>query len=560
LPRSGSNILARLGPGALLRLALLLTFAVYARCLTFDFVYDDAFQILQNPWIQSWRYLPHYFTSQVWGFAFPDWKGNYYRPLFLLWLRLNHALFGTIPGWWHLTTLAAHLLTTCLVYVLGRRLLRDPWAAALAALLFGVAPIHLEAVAWVSGVPEVLFTAALIASFLYYLDSHERRHHEGVRLAAGLAFYAVALLTKETALVLPLLLITYELAWGTGWRAMARRVAPYLGVTVAYLGVRAWVLGGMSNAEYGRSWTTVVLTWPWALLLYLRQLLWPFHLALYYDLDLVPRAASRAFVLPLLVLAGVTVLIWMFVRGRRRASFAVLAMVLPLLPALVGLIAFQPHDYVHDRYLYLPSVALALLLAAGLMRVRIPAPWRAAVVALLTAALALSTFQQSLPWKSDAALFARAVEVAPRNPLARYQLGFGLLGAHQTEAGLRLYREAIQLDPDYWLAVFNLGMAYYRLGRHAEADPVLLRSIELRPTQPIAYYYLGLIRMEAGRFAEAEAMLRRAVELRPYGLGYHLALGTVLEKLGRREEAQQEFRAEEASRSAYIARQNQFLH
>ena len=69
-----------------LRMALVLAAAAYARTVTFDFVFDDHLQIALNPWIQAWHFVPHYFTGHVWSFEQPAWAGNYYRPLFLLWL------------------------------------------------------------------------------------------------------------------------------------------------------------------------------------------------------------------------------------------------------------------------------------------------------------------------------------------------------------------------------------------------------------------------------------------------------------------------------------------
>ena len=105
-----------------LRVALLLTAAAYARTVVFDFVFDDHLQIAMNPWVQAWRFVPHYFTGHVWSFEQPAWAGNYYRPLFLLWLRVVNSVVGLTPGWWHLLTIAAHLLATWLVYRVGVKL------------------------------------------------------------------------------------------------------------------------------------------------------------------------------------------------------------------------------------------------------------------------------------------------------------------------------------------------------------------------------------------------------------------------------------------------------
>ncbi len=117
--------------------------------------------------------LPHYFTSHAWAELYPHVSGNYYRPLFLLWFRLNHAMFGLDPKGWHLTTILCHVAATYMVLVLVRRLAASPWIAFSAATLFALHPVHIESVAWVSGVTDPLMAIFLIGSFLAYLRFRE---------------------------------------------------------------------------------------------------------------------------------------------------------------------------------------------------------------------------------------------------------------------------------------------------------------------------------------------------------------------------------------------------
>src|SRR5882724_1015303 len=95
-------------------LVLTATALVYASSLWFEFTYDDKLQIVQNPAITSASHIPEYFTKHVWADLFPEALGNYYRPVFLLWLLLNYKLFGLSPAGWHATSLLVHLLCTWL--------------------------------------------------------------------------------------------------------------------------------------------------------------------------------------------------------------------------------------------------------------------------------------------------------------------------------------------------------------------------------------------------------------------------------------------------------------
>jgi tetratricopeptide (TPR) repeat protein len=550
-------------PDLLLRVALLLAAAAYARSVTYDFVFDDHLQIALNPWIQAWRFVPHYFTGHVWSFEQPAWAGNYYRPLFLVWLRVVNSIVGLTPGWWHLLTIAAHLVATWLVYRAGLKILRSPMAAALAALLFGVNPIHIEAVTWVSGIPETLLAIFCLASFLAYLNwreaSHAGRQRTWLWLAASLACYGLAMLVKETGVVLVVILAAHAWLYDNQpgplrrFRAAIRVALPYGVVGLAYFAARWNVLRGMVSPLHHRPLNTVWLTWPKLLWFYLRQLVWPFGLSAYYDLELVKRFGWRDVALPALLVIVVLALFVVLFRRSRLMLLAGVAIVVPILPAVYGAVVFQMGDFVHDRYLYLPSVALALLLGGALARLPVAPRTQAAVGSVAAIVLAFSTAIQSAPWDSDMALFSHAYQHAPHNVRAME----GLAEAHgmqgDLEGAIRIEREVTQEQPNYWSGLCTLGLYYYRAERYTEAEKALLHAIDhwpegIKPVSANQFYYLGLSRLQMHRPQEAEEPLRRAVELRPDAAGYHYALGAVLRQQGKQDEAAAQFRAEAVNR------------
>lgn len=559
--------------GLLLRLALLLTFAAYARTIVFDFVFDDHLQIALNAWVQAWEFVPHYFTGHVWHFQQPNWAGNYYRPLFLLWLRVNHAVFGLTPAWWHLMSIALQVLATWLVYRLGLRLLGSPRAAAVAALLFGVNPVHIEAVAWVSGNTETLVGVACMASFLAYLNWRDGGAKRTWWLAASVALYVVCVLLKETGLVVPGVILAYEILSpdredsGRRWnfRQTALLLAPYAVVTLAYLAARGAVLRGVVSPMHHRPLASVVLTWPKILWSYLALLAWPFGLNAYYDdFDLVKAVGSRNFVLPTLAIVAVLAAYIALFRRSRRMLLAGIAILLPLAPVVVGSVVFQMHDFIHDRFLYVPSIAPAFMLAALLMRTSSRGQfggsrpgqhddWRLAAALALGLVLTVSTVVQTGAWDNDIALFTHARKLAPHNVRATEGLAeaYGMIG--DLDNAVRIQREATVERPTYWAGWCNLGIYQYRAKDFAAAERTLMHAIEIWPQeiQPMSggqFYYLGMSRLQQGRAADAEPPLRRAVELRGDSPGYHFALATALKQLGRPQEAEAELRAEAVNR------------
>lgn len=546
-----------------LRMALVLAAAAYARTVTFDFVFDDHLQIALNPWIQAWRFVPHYFTGHVWSFEQPAWAGNYYRPLFLLWLRVVNSIVGLTPGWWHLLTIAAHLLATWMVYRLGVRLLRSHLAAALAALLFGVNPIHVEAVAWVSGIPEILLAIFCMASLLAYLNWRERGARRRWWMAASVAGYALAMLVKETGVVLGVIIAAHAYLFdeemGSGASALRRArnairlMLPYAAVALAYFAARWNVLRGVVSPLHHRPLGTVWLSWPKLLAFYLRQLVWPFGLSAYYDVELAKGISFHDVILPALLVLWVAALYAVIFRRSKLMLLAGIAMLAPILPAVYAAVVFQMGDFVHDRYLYLPSVALALVLGGALGRAQISPRVQVGIGLAAAVALAVSTAVQCAPWDNDMALFTNARQHAPHNVRAMegQAEAYGILG--DMESAVRVQREVAEEQPDYWAGLCNLGMYYYRIGRYPEAEQALLHAIDrwpagIKPMSANQFYFLGMSRLQMHRPQDAEEPLRRAVELRPEAAGYHYALGVVLRQQGKQDEAAAEFRAEAVNR------------
>ncbi|HEX8088494.1 MAG TPA: hypothetical protein VF762_06545, partial [Blastocatellia bacterium] len=377
----------RLSHRAVIVAALVLTFVAYAGTLSYDFVYDDQSQIVRNPNIASWKFAPLYFTQHVWSHLQVKLMGNYYRPVFLLWLLLNNTLFGLNAAWWHLATVVIHVAATFMVYLLARRLSKDAVVAAIATLIFGLHPAHIEGVAWVSGVTEPLLALFLIPSFLFYLNWREARPKARLYLAASVVLCALAMLAKETALVLPAFILVYE--WIHRHAAPAvdprikrillglRHATPYVAVTVGYLAARTAVLRGLGHAQSSLSLSTLALTWPSVLWFYLKQMFWPVNLSVFYDVPYVTSPGLANFAWPVIGLAAFSTCLWLMWRkledgARVSMAMAVAWLTLPILPVL-NLSVFAEGETVHDRYLYLPSIGFAIIAAIALRHLNLGA-------------------------------------------------------------------------------------------------------------------------------------------------------------------------------------------
>ncbi|HEX7295172.1 MAG TPA: glycosyltransferase family 39 protein, partial [Pyrinomonadaceae bacterium] len=272
-------------------IALVGTLAAYLNGMQHPFVFDDPTQIVNNDAVHSWRFLPQYFTSDVWQHTDPSVGGIFYRPIFQIWLLVNYKIGGLNTVWWHATSLMLHLLVTASVFALGRLLVNDEVAAGIAALLFGLHPVHVEAVTWISGVTEPLMAIFFVASFFFYLKSKRQPHRKWLILS--LVLYACALLSKETAVMLPAIIVLYRwiepnAATNSEPHTSLRRfmnglrdAIPYIVLSLVYLAVRYFALKGLMRPLTPLSITTLILTWPSTVAFYVRLLVWPFGLSAY---------------------------------------------------------------------------------------------------------------------------------------------------------------------------------------------------------------------------------------------------------------------------------------
>jgi hypothetical protein len=559
-PRSSASVSPAGRPDAarlLLLLALVLTALSYLNTLRFQFVYDDLPQIVSNPRVHSWQHAPRLFVEHVWS-QFSGQPGNYYRPLFELWLVINYSLFGANPAWWHASTVAVHLLVVFMVYLLARRVTGDRLTAAIATVIYGLHPTHIETVAWVSGVTEPLLAVFVIGTCLSYArccDDGEVRAPWW--RAASVAMYGLAMLCKETGVVVPLLLFAYDrliLARPAQQRptlsSLAKRYAPYAIVALAYLAQRHYVLRGLGFPEV-KPWLDVVLTLPSFLWFYVHALLWPVGLSVFHDTPLVHTPGLTNFVLPLAgVAAAVLALVWAS-RRSRAAAFGSVWLAVLMVPPIAGIYAFVAEDLVHDRYLYLPSVGFAIVLAWAIRSIksgeqelfgapRVPM----AVTLVLGCALAAGTAMQNVYWTNDLILYAHAVHAAPRNVIAINHLANEFYKRRRYDDALRLYAESLSVKQDHWATHFALGITYYELGKFPEAQQHLETAIPLLPNNADEYYYLGLVQMQQAQYAQAEPNLRQALVMFGAKSGFHYALATSLEKQGKLAQARAELQEE----------------
>ncbi len=539
---------------------LAVTFFAFVNSLQGDFVYDDRQQILNNPTITDLSNIPKMFTESVWQFLNKNDSeavGPYYRPLFNVALIVNYQLFKFQPFGWHLISILFHLAAVMLVYALARRWDMSLEAAAAAALLFGVHPVHSESVAWIAAIPDPMATVFILSSLLLYERYyHGERPAKRLTLILSLALAFMALLSKEVAVVYPVFLLARE--WldrpaqdnlAATVSRLSKRVAPFLALVPLYLWMRYAVLGFITRTEpnaVGIPTSQVLLTIPSILLSYARLLLIPYPMAVMYDNTYVQSVGDIRFWGAALVVIALTVAaVWM-ARSSRAGRLALAFLILFLLPVL-NLKAFRPEEsLLHDRYLYLPSIGFSILVALALERAvaRFASDkikvFRAATALLAVILFALTIYQNST-WKNDIAMTNHAHDVTPRWPYLHNYIGaYYSLEKNFAEAE-RAYNEALAINPNYYDSLSNLGDVYQQQGKFFEAEQAYQKAIAYGAPYANTYFNLGVVLTAQKKLAAAEQPLIKALEIQPSNTKARYNLAWVYDNQGKAEPAEQAY-------------------
>lgn len=479
---------------------LVATLAAFLRVSSNGFVnWDDPSTIVDNA---------HLVGPGVVTWAFTTDEMGHYQPLSWLAWALIRRVFGGNPTAFHAFSLAGHLLNVAFVYMLALRLTARAGvpasarrlASAAAALLFGIHPLQVEVVAWASAYPYVLSLNLLLLALVSYVGRAEQSARVGP-LLFSIACYAVSQLVRASAVAFPLILLVldvYPLRRPLTRRVLIEKI-PFVVVAVAVAAAEsnARELATLQEVGIGAR-VTMAVTAPFV---YLWRTVMPLRLT---PLDPLPIEPQVAWTLLLLGVTGLISVTLVVLRNRNERPALAVAWVtyLLLLAPAVGLTP-SGQQATADRYMYLPSVIVAVLIGVAIANALATRRSRRMVVAtgalVVTGALIATTWRQTTWWRDSVTLWSRAAELDARNDIATYNLAIALAALGREEEAMARYEETLKLVPDHDLARLNLD----RL-RAKRADK------DVTATNTRAFELL-----QAGRHREAADMLTQALSRHP---------------------------------------------
>ena len=551
----GGSHVAGQSDACLVAVLILCAALPYINTLLNGFVYDDNRQVLDNPYLKNFHFLPQIFGTTVWSFVGMQGVSNYYRPLMTLGYAVCYHLFGPLAYGFHLVNVCLHVGVVLLVFVVAQQFLQDRPLAFIAACLFAIHPIHTEAVAWVAAVTDLEVTFFYLLTFWLFLKMARPRGEVSpwLKLAAVVSF-AMTIFSKEQSLTFPLLATVYEHFYRsdraeTKFWQKARRYYEFWLMDFAYVLFRIVHLGAFAPQVQlsNIGWDATVFSALALVEQYIEKILWPVQLCAYYVFH------KETSLMGLHVLAGLAVLVacaLLFVyvaRRNRMASFGFIWFFVTLAPVLN--IRYLAGNVFAERYRYLPSVGFCWVVGWGGARlwrsvaVRRPIWQHSVSAASLVVALVLvaRTVTRNRDWRSDETLYTQTLKVSPRATSIRENLGVVAWNHGRIDEAEKQWRIALELNPYSPIALTNLGLVYAKRKQYQQAERYFRDAMLRKPDYTDPHLNLGSMELDLGRYDQAEWQLRAAVELSPLVPACHNKLGKLYLMEGRISEAAEQF-------------------
>lgn len=521
-------------------LILLAAAGVYGNTLFNSFVYDDLFQVVNNPWLRDPHSLGQIFSTGAWGFNATE--TNYYRPLMHVLYMLTYAFCGLEAWGYHLVNIVFHALNSVLAFLIAAEVAGkagsdrtglNTYFPFITGTVFALHPVHTEAVAWIGGIPDLSFSFFFLLSlYLYMLAGTKERSSVPLLLAASVGSFFMAMLCKEPAVMLLLVILLHDLLFNRSslnFSFCVRRYCSYFLIFLVYFVLRWNALDGFSpvNKHADLSLFQSLLNIFPLLTKYVSLLLFPLNLNAWHAFHPLKNLYDSQVWVALAVVFSLSAFSLYVAKTSKILFFSLCFFIIPLLPALY--IPGTGENPFAERYLYLPSLGFALLFSLLMGKLSSVPSYGRVIALFLVPAICLfyaaQTFSRNYDWKDDLTFWSVTAKKSPQEPLPRYNLGAALERQGNLDAAMEQYRQAIALQPAS-VAHRALGHAYYLKGRKNEAAREYAKALELDPENSELQNETGIVLMETGRPDQAVDHFLKAVELVPDNpeLRYNLAM------------------------------------
>jgi tetratricopeptide (TPR) repeat protein len=507
-------------------LLVLATLIAYSNIFQNAFVFDDMLLISHNAYLHSWDSIGKIFTSPLTG---EGHGGSFCSPLQMLLYMCAYHVGGLSTFWFHCTNLALHIVNVCLLYALGCRMGFQKASLFAATLLWALHPIHTEAVTYMSATADTLCSFFCLAGMVVLLPNFAPR-----RIAISCAFFVLALLSKEAAIVYPLLvmsLLFYRSDNKTSLRSYGSSL-PFWFITALYIAARATILNFDGDAfhlyrpidAYSENIFYRFYTFLATIPSYLRLFVWPagLHMERHFQLyeSLWTPQVFAGFIICLIAI--VTVILGR--TGRYAAlSWGLLWAMIIFIPCTGILLPLNAVFLEH--WMYLPTAGFVIGAGETIMQLLkgkeiVYARWLAiSGISVIVFVFCYANYEQNKLWIDPITFYTNIFAHNEPSPRAHNNLGFTYYNQGKYDEAIGQYRLALQGAENYPRAHTNLAIAI--ISRDDSPSSIdegvahFMRAIELNPRFYSAYTGLADLYQHIGDHEKSDYYRARADQLKP---------------------------------------------
>jgi len=549
-------------------------------------IYDDHDYVTENLNVQAG------ITAAAVHWAFTTTHAGNWHPLTWLSHMLDCQLFGLKASGHHWTNLGFHIANTLLLFVLLREMTGAVWRSALVAALFAWHPLRVESVAWISERKDVLSGFFFMLTLFFYAGYARRvtsgqpsprfgtasrcqvtgpekvmpasvwsrvTCHPSLFYWLALVFFALGLMSKPMLVTLPVILLLIDF-WPLGRVAIDGWPVTHSGLPVLQhsafshllfekipflaLSLASSLMTFSAQQKAGYVVSADSLTWYWRIVdtlvfytAYLGKTFWPANLAIFYPYRQIPLYEFVCSALLPVLLSVLFVRRWRSQPCLLIGWFWFLVMLLPV----IGLVQVGLQS-IADRYTYLPSIGLCIIMVWAMAGLASVSMLYRAVTTVFAAGLLLAcllgTRHQLGYWQDNVKLFSRSIEVTRENNFEGFLLlGNAFLGEGNLDEAAKEFQAALVIAPNFEEAHYWLGRVYLRQRQWPEAEEQLRAAERLNHDNVDTHIGLGDVLAAQDKYAGAEAEYLTALQLKPDNLAAREALAAVLAKKGETDKA-----------------------
>ncbi|MFD0862339.1 tetratricopeptide repeat protein [Sungkyunkwania multivorans] len=426
--------------------------------------WDDPTYLLTNPLIRdlSFEGIKKIFTTEQIAGA--------YVPLVVLSWAIDYALGGLDPTVFHITNLIIHLFNVVLVFYLAFILSKRRWVAFAVAVLFGMHPMHVEAVAWITARKDLLYTFFFLGALVVYHAYNQKRDSNVgyLYLFLILLLFLCSLLSKGTAVIFPLILFVFDYFYRRkDWKRLLLEKLPFFFVAVIFtiVAIGAQESGGALEEGKAMSFIDRLAVGFYGYFIYMVKAMLPYDLSAFHPyvnkLGQPSPWYYYAAAIPVIATFLMLVLNW---KRWRLLNFGFAFFFISLIP-VIQVLPFGS-AVTADRFTYLPYFGLFFIMAIGLGwlfdNFRNHRRLIAMCIALYFGLLGSKTFNYSKTWKNGHTLWSNVIEIYPNDFLAYANRCGDLLATKKYEQGIEDCSRSIHLNPLHDIAYYNRGVIYSR--------------------------------------------------------------------------------------------------